>query len=88
MFNFNIAATVDTDVTVEVVIQQQINNTILDGVIDISEQETRGYFLGSLGAGDIGRFEEKLIKRLGKPSQEVYDALDRITAVTRPMNFR
>ena len=88
MFNFNIAATVAADVTVEVVIQQQIKGTVLESMIDVSEQETRGYFLGNLGAGDTGRFEEKLIKRLGKPSQEVYDALDRITAVTRPMNFR
>ena len=88
MFNFNIAATVAADVTVEVVIQQQIKGTVLESVIDVSCSETRGYFLGSLGAGDTGRYEEKIVKRLGLPSQQVYDALDRVTAVTRPMNFR
>ncbi len=87
MFNFNIStATIDDTITIKQVINDLTRGTILEGVdIDANAED---YFLGRLGAGDSCRFEKKIVARVGRPENEVYDALDRITPVTRRMNWR
>ena len=85
MFNFNISTASTGDaVTVEKAITTLAKSTVLEGII--VDNETRDYFLGRLDAGDSRRFEKKIAAKIGKPENEVYDALDRITEVTRKMN--
>ncbi len=85
MFNFNIStAAIDDVISVEQTITTLANGTVLDGLL--VDAVARDYFLGRLDAGDSRRFEKKIVAMIGKPENEIYDALDRITEVTRKMN--
>ena len=84
MFNFNISTATQPEITIEQAITTLAKSTVLEGII--VDNETRDYFLGRLDAGDSHRFEKTIIKKLGLLEQGVYDALDRITEVTRKMN--
>ena len=84
MFNFNIGTVVATELTFEQVVKDLLAGTVLEGIE--LDNEAQDYFLGRLDAGDSRRFEKKAVNRIGKPETDVYDALDRVTEVTRKMN--
>lgn len=84
MFNFNISTVVTTELTFEQVLNNLLAGTVLEGIE--LDNEAQDYFLGRLGAGDSGRFEESLVKKIGLREEEIYAELDRISAITRPMN--
>lgn len=84
MFNFNISTVVTTELTFEQVLNNLLAGTVLEGIE--LDNEAQDYFLGRLDAGDSRRFEKSLVKKIGLREEEIYAELDRISAITRPMN--
>ena len=84
MFNFNISIDVAAELKFEQVLKNLLAGTVLEGIE--LDNAARDYFLGRLDAGDSRRFEKKAVNKIGKPEEEIYEALDSVSAQTRKMN--